>query len=242
MIALILAAGTAMRLRPLTNNLPKILLEINGRKIIDMQLETLIQEGIHRVVVVTGYKSETLEKYLLETYKQVSFVFIKNHEFERSSAAYSVGLALPHISEPCIYLNGDVVYQPEILKNIITSSHQSITAIKKNIWDEEQVNVIVTKKNKVISIGKNIEENESAGEFIGVTKLSLSFITKMREIVTNEGIESIRYQFAVDLVNKTIGTFGEELYILDVSNYQAIEIDTEADLIEARKQFKSIIQ
>jgi choline kinase len=237
MIALILAAGTATRLRPLTEYLPKTLLEVGNKRIIDFQIETLLAEGIWQIIIVTGYKAEYLENYLKNTYPDTRFTFVRNTYYESSGAAYSIILALSEITEQTIYLNGDVIYDPQILKRIIRSHHPSVTAIQKNEWDEEQVNVILGKDNNIKKISKIIKREESCGEFIGVTKLGYEFIAQIKECV-RENKEKFRYSFAIDLLNQIITTGKQKLYALDVTLFRAIEIDTADDLKVARDKFK----
>lgn len=241
MIAIILAAGTATRLRPITKNLPKALLEVGGKKIIDRQIETLYHEGIKEIIVVTGYHAETLENYLKITHPFINFIFKRNAEYESSGAAYSLILALKQIKESAIYLNGDVIYDPKILNCIIKSSYKSTTAIQKIGWDEEQVNIILNRDNSIKLISKKIEKNNSDGEFIGVTKLSYSFIQKINNLVTLKGVETFRYNFAIDLLNEVNSSFDEKIFATDVTKFEAIEIDTESDLINANLRFKNEI-
>ncbi len=240
MTGLILAAGTATRLRPITNFLPKALLEVGGKTIIDRQIETLLKEGIFKIVVVTGYHGDMLENHLKKAHPEAEFIFERNEDFERSSAAYSVMLALKHIDESVIYLNGDVIYEPKILKSVIESAHESATAIQKINWDEEQVNVTLNNDGAIKKIGKQIEARESDGEFIGVTKLSKEFVGKIHELVEKNGIETFRYNFAVDLLNKVIEKFNDKIFVIDVTKLEAIEIDTEDDLEKARSKFKNL--
>lgn len=240
MIALILAAGTATRLRPLTNNLPKMLLPIHGPAcIIDIQIQTLISHGITRIIIVTGYQHGALTSHLRQRYPDLDFVFIHNDLYEQSGAAYSLSLALPSLTDTCVYLNGDALYDPEILDLVVHAPHPSVTAIQKSAWDEEEVNVITDDTNRVTKLSKDIEEMDSDGEFIGVTKLSREFIAALEQYVIKQGIESMRYHYAIDLLNKIIAQGAQKLYAIDTTIHKAIEIDTEEDLVRARQLFTS---
>ena len=64
MKAIILAAGTGSRLRPLTNEIPKCLVETNGKKLIEHQLSVLrANQSIEEIIIVTGYLGEQLAPY-----------------------------------------------------------------------------------------------------------------------------------------------------------------------------------
>ena len=62
--AIILAAGLGSRLRPLTDETPKPLLDVGGRTILDRQLERIAAAGIARAVVVTGYRAAQVAEHL----------------------------------------------------------------------------------------------------------------------------------------------------------------------------------
>jgi len=72
---IILAGGLAKRMRPLTENIPKALLPINGKPFIDLQLELLSKNGIIRVVLCLGYLGEQIEQYVNSTDYGMDIVF-----------------------------------------------------------------------------------------------------------------------------------------------------------------------
>ena len=74
MQALILAAGLGTRLKPITNHTPKCLVEINGRKLIDIWLEKLSYIGVEEYLINTHHLSEQVEEHL----KKLFFIQIKN--------------------------------------------------------------------------------------------------------------------------------------------------------------------
>ena len=73
MKAVILAAGLGSRLRPFTNEVPKAMVKYRGQEIIAHQIDTLKKVGIKNIIIVTGYKSEILEKYLSSKYDNILF-------------------------------------------------------------------------------------------------------------------------------------------------------------------------
>ena len=81
MKAVILAAGIASRLRPLTNDRPKCLLEIGGKCLLQRSMDGLIRNGIKEFVVVTGYLHEQIEAFLNNRYKEVSITSIYNEQY-----------------------------------------------------------------------------------------------------------------------------------------------------------------
>ncbi len=235
MIALILAGGRGTRLRPHTEEIPKPLLEVNGKAILGHQIEMLAKESISKIVIVTGFLSHKIEEYIKENYPEQNIEFAENKEFEDSRPAYGIITALPHLNEDVLYLNGDVHCEQKVLNDVINNEKNSVTAIQKIPWDEEQVNVVLDENMNILHIGKHITENDSDGEFIGITKLSKDFIESIKKIIEQEGKEAFRYSFAVDLINHIIHVHKKDLHAVDVTLSRAIEIDTAEDLARANK-------
>ena len=68
MKAVILAAGLGSRLRPITNEVPKCMVPVNGIRIIDKQIDNLLINGVEEIYVVDGYKAEILANHLKERF------------------------------------------------------------------------------------------------------------------------------------------------------------------------------
>src|SRR3546814_12058721 len=67
--AIILSAGQCSRLLPLTRDIPKCLIEFNGRSLISWQVAALVANGIKDIVVVTGFRTERVEDHALQLYR-----------------------------------------------------------------------------------------------------------------------------------------------------------------------------
>jgi len=110
MKALILAAGFGNRMRPLTDHKHKTLLEVDGRAIIDRIVSGLIENGVHRIVVVTGYRSEELVDHLRKHFKKVAFEFVHNPRYRETNNIYSMALAFEQmtIDEDILLIESDL--------------------------------------------------------------------------------------------------------------------------------------
>ncbi len=233
MTGLILAGGRGTRLRPHTEEVPKPLLEINGKAILGYQLDMLAKLHVSPIVIVTGFLAHKIEDYVQENHSDLKVIFANNAQFEDSRPAFGVISALPHLNDDVLYMNGDVHCDLKVLSDVIDSEHDSATAIQVAPWDLEQVNVVVDPDMNIRHIGKNITEADNNGEFIGVTKLSKEFVEEIKRTVEDEGAETFRYSFAVDLINHVINIRKKRLFAVDVTTSRAIEVDTPEDLARA---------
>jgi len=113
-LALILAGGLGKRLRPLTDRLPKPMLTINGRPILEWQVEILKRQGVRRFVFLVGYKAEAIEEY----FGDGSSLGIEIR-YSRESEPLGTGGALRNAArvidrEVFLMLNGDVITNLDI--------------------------------------------------------------------------------------------------------------------------------
>ena len=133
MIKIILAAGYGNRMRPLTENQHKTLLKINDITIIDKIIDSLIFNSIKNIIVVTGYRSEELKKYLLNNYNDVNFKFVHNKDFRKTNNIFSLSLAFKNIKieSDIILIESDLIYDPKIIANLVKDSRKNVALVSK---------------------------------------------------------------------------------------------------------------
>ena len=118
MKAIILAAGTASRLRPLTLHTPKCLLKVGERTLLQRSMDAIIRAGVREFVIVTGYLHEKIENFVQETYgNSISVCFIHNKDYETTNNIYSLWLARPEAEgEEVLLLDSDLLYDGQIVE------------------------------------------------------------------------------------------------------------------------------
>ena len=240
MRAIILAAGEARRLRPITVETPKCMLVVGGKAIIDYQVDNLKSAGVTEVIVVTGFMAEKLEAHLLATHPDTNWTFIRSTEYQKTYPAHGLWLAKEYLTDETLYLNADVICHPDIVKAIVESPHESITAIQRSVWDEEEVNVVLKDdSSQIAEMGKHVARTLNDGEFIGVTKIGRDFGVELIRVL-DMFIEREEFKkFAADALNLTIQR-GQPMHACDVSHLPAIEIDTPEDLKNAEAKVAAI--
>ena len=81
LLGVILAAGMAKRLRPLTDKCPKCLLAVGERTLLQRTVDAMLKAGINELVVVTGYRAEMIREFLTNHYPTLNIHFIDNPDF-----------------------------------------------------------------------------------------------------------------------------------------------------------------
>ena len=118
MKAVILAAGLGTRLRPITDNVPKCMVPVNGIRIIDKQIDNLLQNGITELFVVDGYKADILSAHLKEIYPQVHIV--SNPRYAETNNMYSLFLTSSFVKgEEFLLMNADVYFDTNIIQGML---------------------------------------------------------------------------------------------------------------------------
>ncbi|MCD0451815.1 nucleotidyltransferase family protein [Actinocorallia sp. API 0066] len=108
--AVILAGGNATRLRPYTDRVPKALVDVGGRPILEHQLAWLAAEGVEHVVVSCGQRAEALTRHLLgRTLPLEVGVIVEERPLGRGGELKHAARALPRPDAPWLALNGDVL-------------------------------------------------------------------------------------------------------------------------------------
>src|SRR5664279_2375269 len=117
--ALLLAAGLGSRLAPLTDALPKCLVAMSGVPILERLVHALDGHGFERLVIVTGYKAETLRAYLGESFGGIAVEYLLSPLFETTNNIYSLWLAQQLIDEPFLLVESDVVFDEQLLAPLL---------------------------------------------------------------------------------------------------------------------------
>jgi NDP-sugar pyrophosphorylase family protein len=107
MKVVILAGGEGKRLRPLTDSVPKPLVKINGKAIIDHQIDLFLKLGVKEFVVLGGYKNDELQKHFSSYGKAQVKVFVEEKPLGTAGAIKSVQSTLA--GEDFVVTNGDIM-------------------------------------------------------------------------------------------------------------------------------------
>jgi len=201
MKAVIIAAGCGSRLKEYLQGIPKTLLSVYDKRIIDDIIEKIISNGIFDIIIITGYKSELLEEYLAK-YKDssVNIQFIHNPRWEEANGI-SVLSARKAMSEKdeFVLLMSDHIFSKEILSQVISANiktDEALLAIDMKIdkipdLDDGMKLQAVKIENSMYQINKFGKELQ---DFIaidtGIFKLHFSFFDSL-ELSIARGKDSL---------------------------------------------------
>ena len=230
--AIILAAGSGTRLRPLTNNIPKTLLKVGNNTILDMIISNLKTFHINDIIIVTGHASDILEAYIQRNYSNdtIRFRFVRNDKLDLGNI-YSFYIAREYMDTDFILLNSDVLFHPNILEYLLNYNTSSLAIDDHKELGSEEMKVKVS-NNIIKDIGKDISLKEADGEYIGIMRLNnkdANIIIKSVEELFRYGKYNLYYEDAIRVVANKYDIF----YKCSTKELPCVEIDTINDLNDA---------
>ncbi len=250
MNVIILAAGQGKRLRPLTDNRPKCMVELFGKTLLEWQLKVFKELGIDDICVVTGYNSELIN---FENIK-----YVKNENYEKSNMLESLFCARDFFSDNTIVSYGDIIFERKVLERLINSEEDFSVIIDKN-WKEywslrfddpiqDLESLELDSEQNITSIGKKIDDiNDINGQYIGLMKFQNKAIdiikkfyyeTKKNSVNNKNPLNpsvSFENSYMTDFLQGLINN-GNKLKALDITNGW-LELDNINDYELYRKLF-----
>lgn len=231
MKAIILASGIGKRLRPLTDNIPKPLVKINDKTLIEWQIERLVECKIKDIVITTGLFENKLRRFLKEKYREINIIYINNPQYDTTNYIYSLWLTKDHIDDNIILLHGDLVFDIKLLKELIKNDG-NLVLVNKEVKVPKKDFKAVIENNKVVKIGVDFFTEDS---FLSMPLYKFSkkdFLIWMYEIEKEIKNGNLNY-YAEDAFNNISNQI--LLKPLYFTKEICMEIDTLSDLKKARK-------
>ena len=246
MKVIIIAAGSSTRLAKETSDIPKGLLKINGKSIIEIQLELFQKNQLSDITIITG-----AQKFKLENVH-----YIQDYKFQDHDVLGSLMVAKSIINDDILTSYSDIIFEEKILKSMTEFSGDVGIAVdldwEKNYVDRDQhpkseADNVLINDNEILEIRKNISEckkNEKIGEFLGLMKLSKKgsrvFLEKYSELeMSHKGkfhnALSLEKAYLTDMLQELIDS-GIRISPIYTSG-KWCEVDTPQDLDIARKLF-----
>lgn len=234
MKALILAAGFGSRLAPITDNLPKSLVPVNGTPILFKQIDNLHKNGVTDITVISGYKADVMLKAVKETYPDVKV--IESKDYATTNNMFSAYLGIQSVGTGgFLMMNADVFFDTSVIAALLACPFANAIVTDIGNYNEESMKVI-EEEGRLVRISKAITKEEALGSSIDVYKFdkngATAFFNKAKEYIE---------------VKKELKMWSEVALndILSEVEFKAcplvgrwFEIDNHDDLAAAEKLFK----
>lgn len=236
--ALLLAAGTGLRLRPLGLDAPKCLTIVGGKPILGRLIDNLKLQGITRLVVVTGYLDSRIREYLRRyaTGIQVDYVF--NPYYQTTNNIYSLWLARQQIRESFLLIESDLVFDASMLADMLQPDKIAISNILP--WMNGTTVELDTRKDVSAFHVKHDIKDKLRYKTVNIYSLSLlswqKAIERLNHYVSGERLGEYYEAVFADMVADDALRF-EAVFFAENRWY---EIDTVRDLHQADRMYRSL--
>ena len=232
--AIILAAGSGSRLRPLTDDRPKCLLEVRGRTLIDHQLSALSRCGVTDVVAVVGYRDDRIRRRLGSQIR-----YLMNERYQSTNSLYSLWLASPELDGGALILNSDVLAPAKMFENLITSRAADAILVELGESFEAEDMKVTLNGSRVLDFGKDLPSERTHAHNVGIAKFSAAGAARLAGYLD----ELIAAGHEGDWAPRAFREFAHHwpLTAVATDGLPWIEIDYPADLLRARNEIEPAI-
>jgi choline kinase len=238
-IGMVLAAGAGRRLQPLTDDLPKTLLPVDGeRTILDIALANLRHVGMDEVVVVTGFAAQRITGVQAELERRhgVRLELVFNPKAEEWNNAYSLWCAREALTDGVILVNGDTVHPASVEERVLEARGTAdlILAVDDDkTLGEEEMKLHLTPDGFMDRINKSLDPSTAEGEYIGVTLIEPAAAGPLTEALeaTWRRDPGLYYEDGFQEFADRGGRVG----IAPIGQVEWVEVDDHADLARARE-------
>lgn len=236
MIGVILAAGMAKRLRPLTDERPKCLLKVGNRTLLERIADAMTKDaGCKELVVVTGYRANMIREYLTEHYPDVKITFLDNADYENNNNIYSLWMASKVVKgQDVLLMDSDILCDPEAVKRIGQQQEPAL-AVQRHELGEEEIKVIVNADGRITELNKTCNPAYAIGESVGIEKMTADYMNALCDeldlMIEKEGLINIFYERAFERLIEQ----GNSFKVVDTTDCFSIELDTPEDFERAKE-------
>ena len=243
MIGVILAAGMAKRLRPLTDECPKCLLKVGERTLLQRTVDAMLAAGIRELVVVTGYRGEMLRDFLTEHYlspltpqpSPLNIHFIHNADYEHNNNIFSLWMTRPYTDgKDFLLMDSDILCDPETVQRMVNEQGTAL-ALNRHECGEEEIKIITDANGRVVELSKTCSIADAIGESVGIERIAADYSSalfrELEQMIEHEGLIDIFYERAFERLIPQ----GHHFRVVDTTDLFSIELDTVEDFNRAKE-------
>lgn len=180
MQAIILAAGMGKRLKELTSNATKCMVEVNGVTMIERMLSQLDALNLNRIVVVVGYEGEKLMKYIETLTVKTPIEYVNNDIYYKTNNIYSLYMAKDYlVQDDALLLESDLIFEDSVLQRLLDNPYPSLALVAKfESWMDGTVVTLDEEDNIKNFLGKSdfvFEDIPNYYKTVNIYKFSKEF-------------------------------------------------------------------
>ena len=236
MIGVILAAGMAKRLRPLTNDRPKCLLTVAGKTLLQRTVDAMAAAGVTEFVIVTGYHGEMIQKALTSyLVPRVTYKFLHNADYEHNNNIYSLWMTMETVrGNEFLLMDSDILCDPAAVLRVARQEGSAL-ALNRHELSDEEMKIVVDRNMNITAINKTCNPQDAIGESLGIERFSAehseALACELDQMIEQEGLVNVFYEQAFERLIPQGYTFR----VIDITDLFSYELDTPEDYYRAQE-------
>ena len=242
MKGIILAAGMGTRLKPLTDVIPKCLVPVNGKPMLDYQLECLAAAGLEECVLVVGYRASQIANRFGNHHLGMGMSYVQNELFQQTNNLYSLWLARNHLDDDILLLESDVLFEDDLVQQLIQHPAKSVAVVSR--YEPPMNGTVILAANNiandmVLKVDQTLGfDYTSALKSVNIYKLSECDIRESVIPELSRFVDSGRTdQYYEAIFSDLIAQKRLQMSILRSEDLKWVEVDTQEDLSAAEALF-----
>ncbi|MGZ4032335.1 MAG: phosphocholine cytidylyltransferase family protein [Tumebacillaceae bacterium] len=235
----ILVAGVGSRLRPLTDNKPKCLVEVGGQAIVARFLEQAVEtKAFDEVVLITGYLHDQIAAFVDEWQKthDLPVRLVHNERYDETNNGYTLLCAQEFLRDGFVLTDGDLLLDAEILRRVASHPESHLAVDMQSKLDEEAMKFVLDENGYVTELSKEITVERGLGESIGLCKMNAAdvpaIINHLAKLVEQGELNEYYERAFQELIRE-----GWKLKVVDVGDLRWVEVDDLNDMERANQIF-----
>lgn len=244
MQAVILAAGKGTRLKAKTDTLPKAMIEIEGKPLLEYSLDALIENGITDVILVVGFRHETITGRFGTDYRGLKIRYVLNDNYAGSGSMYSLALVKDIIDDEILLMESDLLYESRAISLLLEGSHPNSILVAGLSGSGDEVFICANDRQEITDLGKNIpvsSQKNAMGELAGISRFQPKFLqlvfSNAQEDIQNGNLNYHYEECVFKISQQTI-----PIHAVPGQDLAWIEIDTAEDLQKAQEVIHPLIK
>ena len=238
--AVVLAAGLGSRLKPLTDEVPKCMTEVNGKPILQQTIEILEKYGITETVIVIGYLGERIIEKLGDSYRNLRLKYIWNNVYKETNSMYSAWLARTYLEKGAILIEGDTVFDEALIKSALSTEVDKAYWVLDRFTPEHDGSMsIADEAGRIVDLkivrGKLARYRDNYFKSTGIVKITPEYGKLFSQWLDSDvkvGNVTIYYDL---VIAKHLNDM--PIFVCDVTGKQWMEIDSLEDLKKTERIF-----
>lgn len=214
-----MAAGVGSRISRHLQNQPKCCVDIEGKPLIKTTMELLNRRGLTQVAIVTGYQ----EKFIHQALEGFQYTRYFNPFYRVANSVSSVWFARDFLAGDTIIMNGDVFMEDAVLDQLLADTRSPLLLSDSTRITEADYR-FQWADERLLKYGKQLSNEETTGEYVGIAKLSREYMVGFRQRVI-EAVGGEDYAcWWEDIIYRTVDQ-GAEVHVKDIAGLFWAEVD-----------------